>query len=90
MLAASGYVSRQDADLCVGCGACAASCQFDAIAMRDGAPVIDADRCMGCGVCVDACDLGALALVRDASKGIPLEINALMQTALAVGEAEGA
>ncbi len=31
MLAASGYVSRQDTDLCIGCGTCAEHCQFGAI-----------------------------------------------------------
>ena len=36
MLAASGYVSVQDPDLCIGCGVCVEFCQFAAIAMADG------------------------------------------------------
>jgi ferredoxin len=84
MLAASGYVSVQDPDLCIGCGVCIEFCQFAAIAMADGRAFIDAAACMGCGVCVDQCDLGALTLVRDERKGIPLEINDLMRAALGV------
>ena len=84
MLTASGYVSVQDPELCIGCGVCAELCQFEAIAMADGRAFIDAAACMGCGVCVDQCDLGALTLVLDESKGIPLEINDLMRAALSV------
>jgi ferredoxin len=36
---------------------------------------------MGCGVCVDRCSQGALSLVRDESKGIPLEMDALLAVA---------
>ncbi len=84
MLAASGYVSRSDPDLCIGCGACAEYCQFDAISMRDGHSVVDEDACMGCGICVDQCEQGGLLLVRDVRKGIPLELNALMAAAVGV------
>ena len=84
MLAASGYVSVQDPELCIGCGVCAELCQFAAISMADGRAFIDAAACMGCGVCVDQCDLGALTLVLDERKGIPLEINDLMRAALRV------
>ena len=78
MLASSGYVSRVAADLCAGCGTCTHHCQFGALALRDGLVVVDAAACMGCGVCVSQCPTGALSLVRDASKGEPLEINVLM------------
>jgi ferredoxin len=84
MLAASGYVSVQDPDLCIGCGVCVEFCQFAAITMADGRAFIDAAACMGCGVCVDKCDLDALTLVLDERKGIPLEINDLMRAALGV------
>jgi ferredoxin len=77
MLASSGYVSRVDADRCVGCGVCADSCQFDALSMGDGVATVDAVACMGCGVCVSHCGYGALSLVRDPAKGEPLEISDL-------------
>jgi ferredoxin len=78
MLATSGYVSRIDAALCVGCGDCAAGCPFRAIMLRDGAPVVNLDLCMGCGVCVDRCEQGAMSLARDESKGVPLEMDHLI------------
>jgi len=84
MLAASGYVSRSNPELCIGCGTCADHCQFGAISMADGHSVVDEVACMGCGVCVDLCEQGGLSLFRDASKGTPLEINALMSAALGV------
>jgi hypothetical protein len=37
------------------------------------------------GVCVDKCAQGALSLVREASKGKPLEIESLMACAVDVG-----
>jgi heterodisulfide reductase subunit A-like polyferredoxin len=57
-------------------------CQFEAISVNGNAAV-DRDACMGCGVCVDVCEQGALALVRDKSKGIPLELAVLMREAMA-------
>jgi ferredoxin len=78
MLAASGYASRVDATLCAGCGKCAEVCQFGAITMTDGRSAVNAVLCMGCGVCVDTCERGAMSLLRDESKGVPLEMDALM------------
>jgi Pyruvate/2-oxoacid:ferredoxin oxidoreductase delta subunit len=78
MLAASGYVSRVDAQLCVTCGACAESCPFGAIAVADGGSTVNTDLCMGCGVCVDRCERGAMSLVRDESEGVPLEMDELI------------
>jgi ferredoxin len=81
MLAASGYVSRVAADLCVGCGICADFCQFGALSVSDGIVVVDTTVCMGCSVCVSKCTEGALSLVRDPTKGEPLEIRALIASA---------
>ena len=78
MLASSGYVSRVDADLCVGCGLCADFCQFGALSVNDVAAVVNTDACMGCGVCVSKCAEGALSLVRDPARGEPLEIRKLV------------
>jgi ferredoxin len=77
MLASSGYVSRVDAELCVGCTVCADLCQFGALAVEDGVAVVDTAACMGCGVCVSQCAQGALSLVRDPARGEPLEIREL-------------
>jgi ferredoxin len=77
MLASSGYVSRVDADLCVGCDMCADSCQFGALSLEDGIATVDSAACMGCGVCVSKCTQGALSLVRDPARGTPLEIREL-------------
>jgi Fe-S-cluster-containing hydrogenase component 2 len=79
MLASSGYVSQVDVERCVGCGACVEVCPFDAITKRDGRALVDTTLCMGCGVCVPACMQGVLSLVRDASKGEPLEIERLAE-----------
>lgn len=81
MLSASGYVSRVNVDLCVGCGMCVDKCQFHALALDAGCSAIDIGKCMGCSVCVDVCPEGALSLVRDPRNGSPLEIDALMAAA---------
>lgn len=46
-------------DNCKGCGLCASSCPFSAIAMEDGFPTIGA-ACVECGLCVEKCSFGAL------------------------------
>jgi len=88
MLASSGYVSRVAADLCVGCGTCADSCQFGALSVDDGTAAVDTTACMGCGVCVSKCPEGAISLVRDPTRGEPLEIRALIASASGAAEVE--
>lgn len=80
MLASSGYISQVDEDLCIGCGDCAEYCQFDALHVVEGWSQVNYEECMGCGVCVDKCLQGAIMLVRDDSKGVPLEICSLMES----------
>lgn len=78
MLASSGYVAKVDETECLGCGDCERICQFTAISVPLSVAKVDEAACMGCGVCVEHCPNGALSLVRDASKGEPLEIYELM------------
>jgi ferredoxin len=40
---------------CLGFGDCVASCNYGAMRMEDGLPVIDYAKCTGCGACVRAC-----------------------------------
>ena len=44
-----------DARRCTGCGACAAGCQFNALAMAGGKPLVFAELCHGCGACSLIC-----------------------------------
>jgi ferredoxin len=62
-----------DEDVCTACGACQDACAFDAIHVEDYAQV-DWQNCMGCGVCEGQCPQLAITLVRDARKGIPLDV----------------
>jgi heterodisulfide reductase subunit A-like polyferredoxin len=78
MLASSGYVSVIERERCVGCGDCIEVCPFGAIVDREGIAVIDMEACMGCGVCISRCGQDALSLVREPSKGEPLEIEAIL------------
>ena len=78
MLASSGYVSCVDENLCEKCGTCAEYCQFGALEMGELSMMVNYDECMGCGVCVGKCGQGAISLSADAMKGVPLEINVLM------------
>jgi Na+-translocating ferredoxin:NAD+ oxidoreductase RNF subunit RnfB len=86
VLAASGYTSTVDADLCIGCGDCVEACPFEVMGLEDAIAQPDREKCMGCSVCVSACEIGALSLVRDSSKSEPLEIQNLIAQAELVGE----
>ena len=83
MITASGYRAAVNEDLCIGCGTCETVCQFGAVTVApgDGLARVDADLCMGCGVCVNHCPQDGMSLVRDPSRGEPLEIHKLMEMA---------
>ncbi len=52
-----------DSDLCVGCGACADSCPFNAIELGAfSQPQVIEAACKGCGVCAVECPMGAMQL----------------------------
>jgi len=78
MIASSGYVCNVNADRCVGCENCVNFCQFGALSVTDGIAVVNTAACMGCGVCTSKCQQEALFLLRDPSKGMPLEIQKLI------------
>lgn len=58
----SGCKARIDADKCVGCGMCAKKCNFLAIEMKDGKPVVDEEKCMGCEGCMQFCKKDAITM----------------------------
>ena len=78
MLASSGYRCKIREGSCIGCGACAEACPFHAITIRGETAEVDSNLCMGCGICVAKCQQGALELVLEPARGIPLEIDKLM------------
>jgi len=79
MLAPSGYVSKVDHDLCIGCGICSDFCQFEAIETVDDVAQVNFEKCMGCGVCSSKCEQGAISLKLEPDKGIPLDICDLQE-----------
>jgi len=87
MLASSGFVSQVNPEQCVGCGLCADSCQFGALSVQGGIAHVDSAACMGCGVCVSRCAEEALSLVRDPTRGEPLEIRELIASVAHAGQA---
>jgi ferredoxin len=82
MLASSGYIAVNAPEDCIQCGACQSSCQFSAILLTEQGSQIDPQKCMGCGVCVGQCPQGIIHLQPEPSRGIPLEIEALMMQAM--------
>ena len=78
MLASSGFRAVLEAYECAACEACADSCPFGAIEMRDGQPHPAAEVCMGCGVCVTRCPTGALRLAAAPERGVPLDLETIL------------
>jgi heterodisulfide reductase subunit A-like polyferredoxin len=85
MLSASGFLAVVDHDICVDCGVCNSYCQFHAISLVDGFNTVNAELCMGCGICISKCDLQAMSLSLNPLKGIPLDINQLIEEAAIAG-----
>lgn len=50
-----------DESLCIGCGRCAETCQFNALAVTGGQVMVFEKLCHGCGACVLACPAKAIS-----------------------------
>lgn len=48
---------------CLGFADCMRSCQFGAIKMENGLPVVDEEKCTACGACVRACPRDLMKLI---------------------------
>lgn len=79
MISSSGYIADIDKDVCNGCGNCVNVCAFNALILQETS-TLDWEKCMGCGICVDQCPLEAIQLVRDTRKGVPFEVQTLIET----------
>ena len=76
-IAPSGYSARVDDEACVSCGKCADACPFGAIVAEGRTILYDQSKCMGCEACVELCPKGARRMVRDESKGLPLDVRSM-------------
>lgn len=48
---------------CLSLGDCVAACEFGAIHMVDGLPIVDYEKCVGCGACARACPRNIIEMV---------------------------
>ncbi len=48
---------------CLGIGDCVTACEYDAIHMKHGLPVVDHDACIGCKACAQACPRNVISMV---------------------------
>ena len=80
-IAPSGYAVEWDRNMCTVCGKCATICPFGAVTVfESGDRHYDQAACMGCGLCTEMCEQHDLDLVRDVTKGYPLELDFVIET----------
>ena len=62
---------------CLGCGDCAAACQFGALSMdpETGLPVVDEQKCTACGACVKACPKSIIELRPKGPRGMKVFVS---------------
>ena len=61
-----GATPEVNREKCVGCGACAAHCAYEAALLDEtNKAYIREERCVGCGQCVASCNFGALRISWD-------------------------
>ncbi|KAH3731644.1 hypothetical protein Pelo_17522 [Pelomyxa schiedti] len=73
-------LQQVDTNKCCGCSACANTCPFNAIEMKDRRPVIDQKQCLGCTACDGTCPKKAISFLRDFTKPDPLDINVIVKS----------
>ncbi|MBQ1912180.1 MAG: RnfABCDGE type electron transport complex subunit B [Bacteroidales bacterium] len=66
---------------CLGCGDCAAACQFGALSMDPvtGLPVVDQEKCTACGACVKACPKRIIELRPMGPRGMRMFVSCINQ-----------
>ncbi|MGD0856555.1 MAG: 4Fe-4S dicluster domain-containing protein [Dehalococcoidia bacterium] len=69
--ALSSFISKVDADECIGCGDCTARCPMEALTMKEELAVVDEKRCIGCGLCIRSCPTGAIKMHNRESAPVP-------------------
>jgi heterodisulfide reductase subunit A len=85
---ASGSVCEVDEKRCMGCGACAAVCTYQAIEMQDSKQgrkaVVNPVLCKGDGLCNTKCPTGAIVLKHFTDEEINSQIDAALPAKVAV------
>jgi heterodisulfide reductase subunit A2 len=78
-----------DEDKCVGCGACASACPFEAITWSSfGLPVVNVESCTGCGICAATCPVAAMQLRLFRDEQVIPAIEGLLKPTKWLGERE--